>query len=207
MSDHFETSRSGVTDSQGRPISRAAANTLQTAALRVRSAVVALRVWEEFFTDDDRQRLGGDIEESWQRLGTVGMWRKARGGTLEQAVIDIANESNLLDDKGAKRLRDELRISSASTNAADERPRWDAGRGEVRFGGEVIRPVRVLRNPSNIQHVLDSFESAGWPSRIDNPLGLGQEQLHQTLRSLNRGLKAIRFHAQDGAEAVVWQRV
>ena len=71
----------------------------------------------------------------------------------------------------------------------------------------MIRPVRVLRNPSNIQHVLDSFESAGWPSRIDNPLGLGQEQLHQTLRSLNRGLKAIRFHAQEGAEAVVWQRV
>ena len=62
-----------------------------------------------------------------------------------------------------------------------------------------------MRNPSNIQQILDQFQLQLWPSRIDNPLESDQEKLHQTLRSLNQGLEKIRFRAQEGGEAVIWE--
>ncbi|REJ69557.1 MAG: hypothetical protein DWQ31_04155 [Planctomycetota bacterium] len=41
-------------------------------------------------TPQDRERLGGDLEAAWQRLGTAGMWRELRGCTYEQAVCEVA---------------------------------------------------------------------------------------------------------------------
>lgn len=207
MGSDSAENRDAVTDSAGRPISQAVVDELRTAALRIRSNVVAFRVWERVFTEEDRQKLGGDIEQCWPRLGTAGMWREARGGSLEQAVIDVANAVNLLDDNTANWLRRELDMVDGPTDAVEVRPVWDAERGELHWGNDVIRRVRVLRSPTNIQQILDAFQAAGWPNRIDNPLSFGQEPLHQTLRSLNRGLETIRFHGQEGAEAITWKRI
>jgi hypothetical protein len=197
-----------LTDSQGRALSQSVANELQTAVLRIGSPVVARRVWERLFGEEDRQRLGGDLEACWRRLRTVGMWMEARNVTFEQAVIDIAEGVNLMDPGTARWLRRELRLEGGAAVAPPVgHPSWNPETGELRLGSQVIRRVRVLRNPSNIQQILEEFQSTGWPSRIDNPLSLGQQQLHDTLRSLNSGLEAIRFHAQEGGDAVVWEQV
>ena len=196
-----------IRDSQGRPLPRSVVDELRTASMRIRPAVVAARVWERLFTEDDRQRLGGDIQECWPLLGTARMWREARGGSIEQAIIGVAEGVNLMDAATARWLRRELGEEEGSTTAEDEHPTWNVDRGELRFGGQLIRRLRVLQRPTNIQQILDEFEAAEWPSRIDNPLSLGQEQLHQALRSLNRGLDLIRFHGQEGAQAGTWTRI
>ncbi len=206
MSDDSGSREDVVTDTRGRPISKTVANELQTAAVRIRPAVVARRVWERLFSEEERQRLGADFEACWRRFGTAGMWMEARGVSFKQAVIEIAEGANLMDAGTAAGLRLQFDMEDATPVHAENQPSWNPDRGELKLGDCVIRSVRVLQIPSNIQQILDAFQTQGWPSRIDNPSGLS-EQLHQTLRSLNRGLKRIRFHSQEGAQSIVWKRV
>lgn len=207
MSDDSGSREDVVTDSQGRPISKAVAHELQTAAARIRLAVVARRVWELLISEDERQRLGADFEACWRRFGTAGMWMEARGVSFEQAVIEVAEGANLMDAGTAAGLRLQFDMEDATPVHAENQPSWNPDRGELKLGDRVIRCVRVLQTPSNIQQILDAFQNQGWPSRIDNPLGLGQQQLHQSLRSLNHGLAMIRFHSQEGAQSIVWRRI
>jgi hypothetical protein len=206
MSDDGNSREGIVVDSRGREISQEVASELNTARLRAQPAVVAERVWRRLFTEEDRQRLGGNLETCWPRLGTVRMWAQARGVSLERAIIEVAHGVGLMSDQTAHWLRRELDLETPPPRPPSDRPVWQAETGQLRAGDGVIRRVRVMREPSNIQQILDAFQSAGWPNRIDNPLPLGQQQLHQTLRSLNRGLAKVRFRAQEGGKAITWER-
>jgi hypothetical protein len=203
------TVEASIVDSLGRRISRQVAEILETLRSRVRSGLIAAEIWD-LFTDSERDHLGGDLQASWKRLGTVGMWMEARGGSLEQALVSVALAMELVNDRELRKLKRDLELDVeindrvAPTEVAQ--PTWDSQNGELRFGDRVIRKTRVLRNPSNLQRIVEAFHVAGWPIRIDNPLSLGQEQLHQALRSLNKGLDAIRFRAQEGGRAIVWER-
>lgn len=209
MSSDPSPNENRVTDSLGRPISPSVANELQTAVSRIGGPVTAQRVSDRLFTEEDRQRLGGDLEACWRRLGSnKRMWMEARNVTVERAIIDIAEGLNLLDVGTARWLRRELQLEDdPAVPPTVSHPSWNAERGELRLENRVIRRVRVMRTASNIQRIVDAFEAAGWPNRVDNPLSLGQQQLHQTLLHLNSGLDEIRFRAQEGGNAVVWERV
>jgi hypothetical protein len=207
MSDDSSPKETTVTDSRGHHISQTVAAELQTAVLRLRPGAVGARVWERILTEQERQDLGGGFEACRKELGTVRMYMEARGACLEQAVIDIAERLNLMDAGTATWLRRELDLSDATPVSAKDRPTWNPSAGELRLDGRLIRRIRVLRRPSNIQQIVDRFEAAGWPRRIKSPLKLGQQQLHQTLRYLNRSLKKIRFRAQEGAQAIIWERI
>jgi hypothetical protein len=167
--------------------------------------MIAFEVWDDVFNDEDRKMLGGDLEACWRRLGTAGMWMEARRVCLERALIDMAVGCDLMTLAQARKL--ETALDLPDRKLPHVLPQWDPQNGSLSFDGRLIRNVRILRDKSNIQKVLDAFEAAGWPTRIDNPLVLGQQQLHETIRSLNHGLETIRFHTQEGAEAVVWCRV
>ena len=82
---------------------------------------------------------------------------------------------------------------------------WQADMGELQLGDRTIRRVRVKRTPSNIHRILDAFQAAGWPRRVRNPLSLGQQQIHETLRYLNRNQEMIRFRSQGGGGAITWE--
>jgi hypothetical protein len=68
MSRRSHTPKSGSKDSQGRPIAPDVANELQTAYLRSKPAAMALRMWRRLFSEGDRELLGGDVEEAYQRM-------------------------------------------------------------------------------------------------------------------------------------------
>ena len=175
---------------------------LQTAYLRVKPAMTARRLWDRVLTADDRRQLGGDIEDCYSRLGTVGMWMEARQVSSQRAVVEVARELGFLDETTSRWLLREIGDEPPEPG----RPFWDPSTAELRLGNELIRCVRVMKQKSNIQRILDAFQARRWPPRIDNPLAGGQEQLHQTLRSLNRGTTGIRFRAQEGGNAVTWER-
>jgi hypothetical protein len=93
-------------------------------------------------------------------------------------------------------------------------PDWNKSLGELRFDGQLIKIVRRLKAATNVIRILDAFQEMGWPSQTDDPLppqqGLQQtptQRLRETVKSLNQGLKAIRFRTDGTGEGVVWERV
>jgi hypothetical protein len=177
---------------------------LHTQYLRVKAEVSAARLWERVLSEEDRQRLGGDLETCYRQLSTVGMWMKLRGVSQARAVADLAHELGFLDQTNYRWLLREIGEVPDAQPPSDL-PSWEASSGKLRWKNQVIRKIRVLASPSNIQIILTTFEKAKWRSKIKNPLTQDQQQLHQALRSLNRGLTNIRFHAQEGGKAITWE--
>lgn len=181
---------------------------LKTQTARVRLLESALLVWHRLFTSAERKRLGGDPAAAWRRLGAIGMWIEVREASPAQAVLEMAVGIGHMSPANYDWLRRELGIPSGSAAPATDRldvPSWDSASRELRFGGQTIRQVRVMRKPSNVQRLLDAFQAQGWPPRIDNPLpGTDENQLNQALRQLKRNLSGITFRSQQGGKAVCW---
>jgi hypothetical protein len=172
--------------------------------LHVESPASAARLWERVLTDRERQDLGGDFEQCYARLKTVGMWTELRGVSRRRAIIDISPEHWLIDESTFQWLLREIGEAPAVQKTA-VCPQWQASTGTLRLGRRVIRKVRLTNPPANIQLILNAFQDARWASRINNPLRLGQQQLHQALRTLHKGLGKIRFHSLNGGKAISWE--
>ena len=112
-----------------------------------------------------------------------------------------------LDEPTSKWLLREVGEESPAPISPD-RPVWHPESGELRWGGQVIRRVRVMVRPSSIQRILDAFQAARWPSRIEDPITGGKRADHvrQITLSLNEGLEVIRFHVQERGRAITWSR-
>jgi hypothetical protein len=91
-----------------------------------------------------------------------------------------------------------------------DRPQWDSERREFSFRGDILKQ---FRSPApNQERVLAAFEEEGWPTRIDDPLPPHADQdskrrLRDTIATLNRGQKAIRFLADGLGQGVRWEAV
>lgn len=181
---------------------------LKTQTARVRLFASALLVWQRLLTPEERERLGGDLAAAWRRFGAIGMWTEVRGVSPEQAVLEMAVGIGHMSPANYDWLRRELGLPSAPAAPATARPAvpsWDSASGELRWGGQTIRNVRVMREPSNVQLLLDAFEAQGWPPRIDNPLPDAEpHQLNQALQQLKKNLSGIAFRSQEGGKVVCW---
>jgi hypothetical protein len=171
-------------------------------------------MWRRLLSPTDQKKLGGDLQKAFAKLGTAGIWAKARGTSVDRAVLDVAlgighlsqaNYDWLLREMG---IRPKAPRRPAPPKAKHESPvpSWNKATGELKYGDRLVRKIRVLADPSNIQRILDAFESRGWPQSIQDPLpgDPDQHRLHLTLQSLNKGLERIRFHGQQGGRATYW---
>ena len=131
------------------------------------------------------------------------MWSKLHQGcSRPRAIIELGKQLNFLDDLHYDWL---LRTIGETHGRRDGNlPHWNPDSGELRFGGKLIRKVRLRKPPSSVQVVLEAFEAASWPESIDCPRGI--KNLSETLRTLNSELKRIKFHAQAGGTAIRWAR-
>ncbi len=90
----------------------------------------------------------------------------------------------------------------------ESKPIWDRERGRLELGGVLVR--KVSRRGKNIRKVLDAFQDQGWPQCIGNPLlekhakSMDLATFHETLKTLNKTLKAIKFSG-DGFGGIVWR--
>jgi hypothetical protein len=160
-------------------------------------------------TPGQRDQLGNPQTVFKRFGGIIGVWRKFYGGSQPRAIIEAAFRTRHLDQQGREWLLREIGepLDEPKPRTETLRPNWQRETGKLRLGDKIIRKVRVMSAPSNVQKVLDTFEQAQWPMSIPNPLTRGQQQLHETLRSLNGPLKSLRFHAQNGAETIYWEAV
>ncbi|MEO8939673.1 MAG: hypothetical protein ABI453_03905 [Isosphaeraceae bacterium] len=87
-------------------------------------------------------------------------------------------------------------------------PHWDRERSKLLLDGKVIR--EVSKQAKNILQILDTFEEDGWPDRIDDPISGPPEsqptRCHEAVRSLNEGLKMIRFRSDGTGAGITWER-
>jgi hypothetical protein len=99
------------------------------------------------------------------------------------------------------------------TDAAQEReemPEWDAGAGELRYRGRVVK--RFRNAGSNQRRILDAFQCLGWPRHIADPLPANRgtnskQRLHDTIKNLNRCHEStcLTFYGLDAGHAVGWR--
>jgi hypothetical protein len=99
----------------------------------------------------------------------------------------------------------QLEIAARISDKVPSTPEWDSDSGELRYGGAVIR--KVDRRATNIRLVLDSFQELGWTTRIDDPSTGGKDQarVNGTVKRMNEGLTAIRFHADGSGAGYSWK--
>jgi hypothetical protein len=102
--------------------------------LRVKAAVTAARLWERILNDRDRQKLDGDLKQSFGRLGTVGMWMKLRGVSQRRAIVEVAQTLGFLDPPTYQWLSRAIGIKPSARTPPD-RPDWDTGLGDLRLDG------------------------------------------------------------------------
>ncbi len=175
---------------------------LRTHYLRIKPLAAAERLWQRALRARDRQKLGGDMVKAFAKLGTIGMWQKVHGGSRARAIVEVARAIGTLDGTTHDWLFREIGERAGRRENITDRPTWDRETGQLCFRGEIIRNVRVMAAPSNIQRILDDFQRAKWKRTMRSPLPREQQRLHQALRSLNKNLDKIRFHSAKGAQFI-----
>jgi hypothetical protein len=147
---------------------------------------------------DEAGRALSDKVEAWQPVAAACEPRADPDTGTEEEPSGTASGSGSASAR-MPRLR---RRQGASRKKP--KPHWDGERGELLYEGTRVKKVSIGK-ARNVVAVLAAFERAGWPFRIDDPTGKGQEAMHQTIRSLNKRLQGIRFRGDDTGKGISWE--
>lgn len=195
-----------ITSSWFESLDRNVRDALMEAGARVVLTVSKCRFWEDHLTDWQRNELG-DPEAAFRKHGgVIGIWRKFHGGSQPRAIIECAWRLGHLTAEKREWLIDKIGEARQPENdrGATVRPVWDRATGKLTMDGKLIRRVRVMKY-NHLPEILDAFEVRGWPQSIPNPLADDPQTVHETVRTLNRRLRRIRFHAQKGGTSIYWE--
>ncbi len=102
-------------------------------------------------------------------------------------------------------VAEKFKLETGAVAGGPKQPTWDRERRKLFFAGQEIKSVRSLKVAKNVVLVLDTFELDGWPHRIDSPLPDDSKTLHETIDSLNKNLKVIRFRSDGDGEGIMWE--
>ena len=163
---------------------------------------------EQMFTPQQRAALSGpaakldlpklkiDLRQSWQAFS---------GHSIPRSDLELAQRANMITDAVYRWLMEELG-EQLRENSSPLTPLWKEEARELRYQDEVVRSVPRPGVAKNIVTVLNAFEAAGWPTRIDNPLKLKSPQkLRDTLKSVNEGLEKLRFESDGTSTGILWR--
>ena len=131
----------------------------------------------------------------------VEIWLERNGGTEENAVLEIAERFDAVSPAEAQWMRRELSILRPPKGPEEQRPRYDTERGDLYFGNDIVRKVRRMKTASQLDRALRQFQELGWPARID---GRKFGDLYEVAKSLNEGLKLIRFRVRNNG--IIWEQ-
>jgi len=63
---------------------------MATLGARIADVVTAEFLWINYFAATERRCLAANFNSAFKELGTLGMWKKLRGGTSQTATVEIA---------------------------------------------------------------------------------------------------------------------
>ena len=87
------------------------------------------------------------------------------------------------------------------------RPQWDGERRILWYGEKSCN--RYSQPAANQIAIITEFETAGWPPRIDDPLGTGpnnatRQRTSDAVRALNEKINFIHFRLSGDKKSIVW---
>ena len=85
-----------------------------------------------------------------------------------------------------------------------EIPFWNPQEGIIYFRGQVVLKTQRRKKPSNIQRILDGFQSEGWVDEIKNPLIKTDYRIKDGVEYLNGLAKGIQFSVAAGGNCIRW---
>jgi hypothetical protein len=131
---------------------------------------------------------------------------QARGGTIQNAIVEVAHVLGFLTEADYRWLLREI-DEPASSSRNQILIEWNRRLGELRLNGKLIRKVRMA-NATRLSAILDAFQDEGWPEQIEDPLSVKSDSqlLRETLRTLNQRLKRLRFFADGTGHGIRWDR-
>lgn len=94
--------------------------------------------------------------------------------------------------------------STPSEVRSRAKPEWNKDIGELSVGGVLVK--KFSQPAANQRRVLDAFQEAGWPRKMDDPLrpdpGIDpKRRLAETVRSLNNNMKSAIFTSSATEQA------
>lgn len=189
------------------PLPEWAEKLVEDTTLRIQNATAARKLWNEIFNDEDRRRCGNDFETAYGDGRVIGMWRKARGGTADDAFLDAAHALGFLTEQARDRLA--KFVPGRRRKQDSDKPRWDGETRQLTYRGKVVREVKRPKQAYNIVTILEAFEAAGWPPRIDDPHGRkpSDDTRRRDMENLNKLILVpiIRFECDGNGTGFVWQ--
>ena len=189
------------------PLQDWATQLVEDTTRRIQNATAARKLWNEIFNEEDRRRCDDDLETAYHNGGVIGMWRKARGGTIDDALLDAAHALGFL----TVQARDSLAqfVPGRRRKLDPNKPHWNAEARKLTYRGKVVREVKRPKQAYNIVTILAAFEAAGWPPRIDDPHGRqpSDETRRRDMENLNKLIRVpiIRFECDGNGTGFVWQ--
>ncbi len=130
------------------------------------------------------------------------------------SIVDFRRLRSMLEQELCRAYANRLQADKTSARSREQSdpleasvPSWNRARSTLNFGNKVSKAIRRLGNATNVVRVLDAFQELGWPERIDDPLlgGADGQRLHETIRSLNSGLRFVRFRADGTGQGILWE--
>jgi hypothetical protein len=97
---------------------------------------------------------------------------------------------------------------TATMGRAEIKPRWDGEARILYYGDEVARTFQ--KKAESCVKILTSFEEDGWERRTDSlftETEIRHGKHHDALRSLNSGLRFIRFRSDGTGEGFIWEPI
>jgi hypothetical protein len=103
-------------------------------------------------------------------------------------------------------LREELELEFLQTfpPGGQPKPRWEKRHKKLSNGGR--GSILFTRPAPNQELILDSFEEAGWPDRIDDPLDPGKlaDTIKDLQASCRKAKSPITFERDGKGKGIVW---
>lgn len=138
------------------------------------------------------------------------MWNILHDEPEVAGVINIAYKLGIIP----RNDRDEL-LERIGFNAAiklekqkqlkkNEIPYWNPQEGIIYYRGQVVLKTQRRKKPSNIQRILNGFQSEGWVDEIKNPLIKTDYRIKDGVEYLNGLAKGIQFSVAAGGNCIRW---
>ena len=120
-----------------------------------------------------------------------------------RTINELARTLDTRIQDGLQRIA--LEPTLTGSGQRPERPSWKVNLLELYVGDRRVR--RVAKQAHSLILILNMFEKKGWPTMpVANPLPTSPdaERLKFAVKSLNRGLKLIRFGSTGNGRGITW---
>ena len=193
---------------------------LETARNRISNELAARELWTNRFTAADRRKFDVPWPEVWKKHNSIiEMWHVARGTpTLNACIVEIAHALGFINGTHRESLLDALGASTRSGLASGGRgrstaatPHWNNDTKKLSYLNQTVREVVRPKQAYNIVTILNAFQDAGWPHRIDDPFGRkpSDDTRRRDISNLNKGLRngRLKFACDGNGTGFVWNKI